>query len=297
MEKVSAPRSAKATVHAMGRKRRPSTACKVKMGRYAVMMMAIAKNTGRCTSCAASRILSIGVRLPLPCERWRTMFSTMTTAPSTTMPKSSAPSESRLAGIWRRSRQVAANKSEKGIVRHDDRCAAHIAEEEEENDGDQNHALGQIVQHSVRREVEQFAAIDKGNKRNALRQDQIVELLDPRVDSLERWLCVGAFLQRDDAADDIVVVDQLSILAVIGVAELPKADHRALLHHAKILHRTGVPALVVITVFADVLNVADQANFANIDLLLSLLDKAAAAVGIVVGRAAVQPARCSVRSR
>ena len=30
--------------------------------------------------------------------RWRTMFSTITTAPSTTMPKSSAPSESRLAG-------------------------------------------------------------------------------------------------------------------------------------------------------------------------------------------------------
>jgi hypothetical protein len=44
------------------------------------------------------------------------MFSTITTAPSTTMPKSSAPSESRLAGMWRRSRQIAANSSENGMV-------------------------------------------------------------------------------------------------------------------------------------------------------------------------------------
>ena len=33
MAKTSAPSSAKVTVHAMGLKRRPSTACRVKMGR------------------------------------------------------------------------------------------------------------------------------------------------------------------------------------------------------------------------------------------------------------------------
>ena len=44
------------------------------------------------------------------------MFSTITTAPSTTMPKSSAPSDSRLAGMPFRFRQVAANSSENGMV-------------------------------------------------------------------------------------------------------------------------------------------------------------------------------------
>ena len=44
------------------------------------------------------------------------MFSTMTTEPSTTMPKSSAPSESRLAGMCFRSRQIEANNKEKGMV-------------------------------------------------------------------------------------------------------------------------------------------------------------------------------------
>src|SRR5579883_2912722 len=47
---------------------------------------------------------------------WRTIFSTITTAPSTTMPKSSAPSDSRFAGICRRSRQIDAYNRENGMV-------------------------------------------------------------------------------------------------------------------------------------------------------------------------------------
>jgi len=38
MAKSSAPIRAKVTVQAIGLKRRPSTACRVNMGRYAVMM-------------------------------------------------------------------------------------------------------------------------------------------------------------------------------------------------------------------------------------------------------------------
>src|ERR1035441_2700102 len=52
MEKINAPHRAKATVHAIGLKSRPSTACSVKIGRYAVMIIETAKNTGRCTSWA-----------------------------------------------------------------------------------------------------------------------------------------------------------------------------------------------------------------------------------------------------
>jgi hypothetical protein len=37
--------------------------------------------------------------LPRPSSVWRMMFSTITTEPSTTMPKSSAPSDSRFAGM------------------------------------------------------------------------------------------------------------------------------------------------------------------------------------------------------
>ena len=44
------------------------------------------------------------------------MFSVMITAPSTMMPKSIAPSESRLAGMPRRSMKMNANRSDSGIV-------------------------------------------------------------------------------------------------------------------------------------------------------------------------------------
>jgi len=53
----------------------------------------------------------------------RTVFSTMTTAPSTTMPKSSAPKESRFAGIWLTSSQMEANSNENGMVRATIRAA------------------------------------------------------------------------------------------------------------------------------------------------------------------------------
>ena len=42
-------------------------------------------------------------------------------------------------------------------------CAAHVAEEEKQNDHDQDHSLGQVVQNGVRGEVQQVAAVDEGN--------------------------------------------------------------------------------------------------------------------------------------
>ena len=53
------------------------------------------------------------------------MFSTMTTAPSTMMPKSIAPIDSRLAGMCAQSRQMNENSSAKRNRDGDDqrRCA------------------------------------------------------------------------------------------------------------------------------------------------------------------------------
>ena len=91
------------------------------------------------------------------------MFSTITTAPSTTMPKSSAPSDSRFAGI---AVQLEADGGEQQRERNgerDDERAADIAEEQEQNDGHQDDAFGQIVQHGVGGVVDQIAAIEKGD--------------------------------------------------------------------------------------------------------------------------------------
>src|SRR2546428_631426 len=81
------------------------------------MMIMTAKVSGRATSRAAC-CTSRTTRGPVTLRslRWRRMFSVMMTAPSTMIPKSMAPSESRLAGMPRRSMNTKAKSSESGIV-------------------------------------------------------------------------------------------------------------------------------------------------------------------------------------
>ena len=67
--------------------------------------------------------------------------------------------------------QVEANgckQQRKGNRKGNDDCAAHIAQKEKEDDHDQDHAFGQIVQYSVRGEVQQVAAVNKGNNFHSL---------------------------------------------------------------------------------------------------------------------------------
>ena len=73
------------------------------------------------------------------------MFSTITTAPSTRMPKSIAPIESRFAGMCLRSRQMNANSSDSGIVDRDDQPRADVVQEEDQHDDDEHDAAQQVV--------------------------------------------------------------------------------------------------------------------------------------------------------
>ena len=75
-----------------------------------------AKKTGRCTSCTAAAIRCVIDISPPARATCRRIFSTITTEPSTTMPKSSAPSESRLAGMFVMFSRMDANSRENGIV-------------------------------------------------------------------------------------------------------------------------------------------------------------------------------------
>ncbi len=103
-DRIIAPSSASTTVSAMGWNMRPSTPLRAKIGRYTTMMISWPKSSGRRASRAAAKTSwkrSPRVSgLPWCACAWlrrRTQFSTMTTAPSTMMPKSSAPRLIRLA--------------------------------------------------------------------------------------------------------------------------------------------------------------------------------------------------------
>ena len=124
------------------------------------------------------------------------MFSTITTAPSTTMPKSSAPSDSRLAGMPFSFRQVAANSSENGMVSATMIAPRTFPRNRNRMIDHQDDAFGEVVQHRVGGVVHQIAAVDERNDLHAGRQNVVVQLLDLRVKPFQRRLRIGAFAQR-----------------------------------------------------------------------------------------------------
>ncbi len=85
-----------------------------------------------------------------------------------------------------------------------------------------------LCKHSVRREFEQGAAVEKRSDGDALRKDALVQLLHLRVNAIEDLVGVFAFLEEDDALDHIVIVDELAIMTTIGLADLAEPDLRAL---------------------------------------------------------------------
>ena len=105
------------------------------------------------------------------------MFSTMMTAPSTRIPKSIAPIDSRLAGMRL---QVEADEGEQQRQRNgdrDDQPGPHVVQEEDQDHDDQQHAAQQVALDRQRRLVDEVGAVVEGNDLHVLRQDAGVELL------------------------------------------------------------------------------------------------------------------------
>ncbi len=121
-DRISAPIRAETTEYAIGAKMRPSCRCSVKIGMWAAMMISIENSVGRPTSTAASRMRCLRRSSDsslwpwLASESFLNTFSTTITAPSTMMPKSIAPSDSRLAGIPMKLRPRKVASSASGMV-------------------------------------------------------------------------------------------------------------------------------------------------------------------------------------
>ena len=167
------------------------------------------------------------------------MFSTITTEPSTTMPKSSAPRESRLAGMWRQVEQDRSKKKrERNGERHDERTA-NVAQEQEKHDDDQDDALAQVVQHGVGGEVHQVAAVKVRDDLDARRQHVAVDEIHLFVQGRQGLFGIGAFAQQHDALHHVIVVVNLAVLAMQRLAEFPQADFGPLRHHGNVAHADG----------------------------------------------------------
>src|SRR6266436_2815599 len=141
--------------------------------------------------------------------RCRTMFSTITTAPSTTMPKSSAPRDRRFAGIFLRLRQIEANKKD---------------------------AFGEITQDRMRGVMNQVAAIQERHDFHARREDMLVKLFDLRVYSCQGIVGIRPFAEEYDSFHDIVVIDDGAIQAMNCFSNLTEPDLGTLRHRRNVPH-------------------------------------------------------------
>jgi len=92
------------------------------------------------------------------------------------------------------------------------------------------------VQDGVSGEVDQITAINEWNDFHTRRQDVMVQFLDFLVNSLQSRVRCRAFPQQHNARHHVVVVYNLSVLAVNAPGKLPEADLRTLRDHGNVLH-------------------------------------------------------------
>ena len=140
--------------------------------------------------------------------RCRKMFSIMMTVESTTMPKSTAPSEMRFArGAGRDHAAEGDEQRERDVDRRDERGARVCPRKRKSTTDDEQHPDEEVLEHGVRRQLHEVAAVVVGHDVHARRQDVVLaDVVDALVDAGERRRRLAAVAHEDDALDDVGVV-------------------------------------------------------------------------------------------
>ncbi len=166
----------------------------------------------------------------------------------------------------------------------DNKRAANVAQEQKQNDDHQNDAFGQVVQHGVGGVAEQIAAVEVRNDPDAGRQHVVVDVLNFGVQRQQDGVRFRALADLHDAFHHVVVIDDLAVFAVDGLAQLSQPDLGPLGDYRHVAHAHRGPVLRLENRGSDVFHVAHQSHRAHVERLLSLLDEAAAGVHVVGGQ-------------
>src|SRR6266481_1687364 len=170
----------------------------------------------------------------------------------------------------------------------DDDGTAKVPKEEKQNHQNQYDPRSQVMENGAGREMQQVAAIKHWDDLHAGRQDALVKLLHLLVDGGERFIGIGSLAQQHDALDYIVVVDNVSVSAVNGLAIFSQANFWPLLNRADIPNTERGTVLGVDHRVCDVIDGTDQTDSAHIHLLQSRFNEAAARIYVVVRKLSLQ---------
>src|SRR5487761_726817 len=166
-------------------------------------------------------------------------------------------------------------KQREGNRESDDHRSSEAEQEKDQNDEHESHSHHEVVLDGVDGQPNQIAAVVVGMDFYVLWQDMLIEVVCFGLDSFQDVLCLFAGAHQDDAFDGVVVVHKAKF------AEARRVTHDDL---ADVLdaHRNAV--LATDHCVADVLDVAHEAESANVIKLSALRIKPSSGVGIVVGK-------------
>ena len=153
------------------------------------------------------------------------MFSTMITPASTRMPKSTAPSDSRLTGTWRALSKQERDRERERDRRRDDQPGPEAAQEQHQDQRHQEHAEQQVVLDRVRgeRDRDRCGRSTGGSGRRAAARRSLRYLVIAWT-ALEHGLRRVAGAQEQHALDRVVVVHVAELAEPRRVAELDLAE-------------------------------------------------------------------------
>src|SRR5208282_1496411 len=102
----------------------------------------------------------------------------------------------------------------------------------------------------------------------------VIQFLHFRVDALQGCVGCGIFPQQNYAGDDVVVIDDFSVLAVNRARELAKPDLWTLRNNRNVFDPDGRAIFGQDDRAFDILGAVDQSDGTYVDLLQTFLDEA-----------------------
>src|SRR5579863_2149091 len=141
--------------------------------------------------------------------------------------------------------------------------SSNVTEKQKEDDRYQDHSLAEVVQHRVQRVMKQIAAVEHGDDLHTLGQDVIVQLLHLLVNPFDRRAFFGPLAHQHAGLDDVGLIDNDAVRAMIGSGHVPQPNSGAPLDDGDVLYANWSPIGSRQHGVLDILHAAEKSECAD----------------------------------
>ena len=133
----------------------------------------------------------------------------------------------------------------------------------------------------MRGQMQKVAAVEKRNNPDARGQQMFIQVFDFFMQKIEHVIGVCAFAQEHNAFDHVAVIEHFPVFAVDGARNLAQPDLWTLRDIGEIANADGGSVLGFDEGLPDIGSVSEEPHGANVHLLITGLNKAAASIDVV----------------